>query len=103
MYFVIQGIKVDFFRPSEDDDCNPLSLGYTNILPLHLESGSGSVVLAVNNSHGFPIGQVTGKQLFSDVSDAEYTVLFLDIRSMRHLAPVLDSLMDLNYFNLISL
>ena len=52
---------MDFFRPSEDDDCDPLPLGYTNILPLHLESGSGSVVLAVNNSHGFPIGQVTGK------------------------------------------
>ena len=103
MYFVIQGIKVDFFRPSEDDDCNPLSLGYTNILPLHLESGSGSVVLAVNNSHGFPIGQVTGKQLFCNVNGAEYTVLFLDIMSMHHLAPLLDSLIDLNYFNLISL
>ncbi|XP_067928225.1 glycerophosphocholine phosphodiesterase GPCPD1-like [Watersipora subatra] len=53
------GIKVDFYSDVSDQTTAPTLLGYTNILPLHLDSGSGSLVLAVTGSHGLPIGQVT--------------------------------------------
>ena len=67
-YYTRQGIKVDFYKTAEDENSVPKYLGFTNILPLHLEKGAGSLVLAINSNSGFCLGHVTGLLISVDVS-----------------------------------